>query len=99
MRPVNELVLGTKRAVRLQARLLATLASEATRSRSRGSGCRRQVCRAGLCIRWWQWLAIANGQAHAPQRWPSTSLTLEPWDGLFFLGSEKAESGIVGNMG
>lgn len=30
---------------------------------------------------------------------PSTSLTLEPWDGLVFLGSEKAESGIVGNMG
>lgn len=30
---------------------------------------------------------------------PSASLTLEPWDGLVFLGSEKAESGIVGNMG
>lgn len=26
-------------------------------------------------------------------------LTFEPWDGLVFLGSEKAESGIVGNIG
>lgn len=27
------------------------------------------------------------------------TLTFDPWDGLFFLGSEKAESGIVGNIG
>lgn len=47
--------------------------------------------------------ALSPGPATGPQRshmtGPSASLTLEPWDGLVFLGSEKAESGIVGNMG
>lgn len=35
-----------------------------------------------------------------PKDWACRlTLTLEPWDGLVFLGSERRQSGIVGNMG
>lgn len=60
---------------------------------------RVRVWRVQLC----RGSTLSPGPSAGPQcshvTGPSTSLTLEPWDGLVFLGSEKAESGIVGNMG
>lgn len=34
-----------------------------------------------------------------PPKSPPQQPTLDPWDSLVFLGSEKADRGIVGNMG
>lgn len=72
----------------------AQMCSERRMPRERVRGRKVQLCRGG---------ALSPGPAAGPQcahvPGPSASLTLEPWDGLVFLGSEKAESGIVGNMG
>lgn len=44
-------------------------------------------------------LASPERLLHLRMTQKHASLTFDPWEGLVFLGSEKAESGIVGNIG